>query len=55
MIDIVSSLLPLVTVVVGLRLWTRARIVRSLGFDDLVIIAALVRLHREMSAHLINK
>lgn len=43
MIDIVCSLLPLVTVVTGLRLWTRATIVRSFGFDDWVIVLALVR------------
>lgn len=45
MIDIIGSLLPLVTVVVGLRLWTRAKIVRSVGFDDWVIVVALVRMH----------
>lgn len=43
MVDIISTLLPFVTVVVGLRIWTRAKIVRSIGLDDWVIGLALVR------------
>lgn len=43
MIKIVCALLPLVTVITGLRLWTRARVVRSIGLDDWVIVISLVR------------
>lgn len=43
MIIIVSVLLPLVTLMCGLRLHTRMRVVNAVGLDDLVTFLAMVR------------
>lgn len=42
MIAIISILLPLISVIFGLRLYTRLRLVKSVGLDDWVIFVALV-------------
>lgn len=42
MIAIIGTLLPLITVIFGLRLYTRLRLVKSVGLDDWVIFVALV-------------
>lgn len=42
MIAIISTLLPLISVIFGLRLYTRLRLVKSVGLDDWVIFVALV-------------
>lgn len=43
MVAIVSGLLPIAVTMVGLRIYTRARLVGSIGPDDWVIVLALVR------------
>lgn len=43
MIATVSGLLPIAVTMVGLRIYTRARLVGSIGPDDWVIVLALVR------------
>lgn len=42
MIAVIGTLLPLVTTIFGLRLYTRLRLVKSIGLDDWVIFVALV-------------
>lgn len=42
MISVISTLLPLVAVVFGLRLYTRLRVVKTVGMDDWVTFLALV-------------
>jgi len=42
LIAVCATLLPLATLLVGLRVWVRLRILKSWGWDDWAILASLV-------------
>lgn len=43
MIIVVCVLIPFISTVVALRIYTRARLVKTIGIDDWVVLLSLVR------------
>ena len=47
-LTVCGTLVALSLVVVALRIWVRARMIRQVGLDDWTMIAAMVRLQRRI-------
>jgi hypothetical protein len=49
-----SVLFPIASIIVGIRIYTRVRISKNIGLDDLFIILAMVSLSTSMEAKLLT-